>query len=230
MVSWSSSRTNASSPCWAPLPRPHALYYGARGEKKRLDLADGKLREACTSYGLENFYSETIEAAHYCRELRNQYVHSTWIGGNEGLFYASIEAAVEKNTDEVILIFNYIDVPLLAQQELFFAHTQTRLWWLKCEIFVRAGRKECNDINKPKPMPQPPTELGATILTQLVSPHGERATQCVTDFANIRRTFGADLVRFGALLRVSFCTILQRSAFCKSSKTPVPLGFSWCCR
>jgi hypothetical protein len=132
------------------------LVYGARGEKKRLDLADGKLREACTSYGLENFYSETIEAAHYCRELRNQYAHSTWIGGNEGLFYASIEAAVEKNTDEVILIFNYIDVPLLAQQELFFAHTQTRLWWLKCEILVRAGRKECNDINEPKPMPQPP--------------------------------------------------------------------------
>jgi hypothetical protein len=63
---------------------------------------------------------------------------------------------VRKNTDEVILIFNYIDVPLLAQQELFFAHTQTRLWWLKCEILVRAGRKECNDINEPKPMPQPP--------------------------------------------------------------------------
>lgn len=129
------------------------LLFRVRGELSRMDIYDAVVRPICMSNGLADEYEAAIEAAMYCREVRNQYAHCHWFGdADAGLFFSSIERSAKKKSGEITMEFFHIDVPLLRQQEAYFARTQVQLYWLAHAVRKKAAKP-------PTPMPAMPPKV-----------------------------------------------------------------------
>ena len=139
------------------------VMFRTRGETQRLDVADAMGRHFYKNQKLETEFSMAIGAAQYCLKIRNQYSHCIWWDDLSGkLAFANMEEIAKHNeyvADLGDLTTLYVDVPLLEQQEHYFAHANDLLNWVNFEGRQRAGTISNHAYSKPKQMKRPPLQL-----------------------------------------------------------------------
>jgi hypothetical protein len=114
--------------------------YRARGEKQRIDIADGLARHDFIELGLETQFTTAIGAIHFCRTLRNQLAHCQWWDGErDRIVFTDLETFAKENKK----IRSFHDLPrkildksLLNAHLGYFEYTQTLFMWLFHELNV----------------------------------------------------------------------------------------------
>jgi hypothetical protein len=109
-------------------------------DRARIDVADSLLRAICTNTGLDQQFTETMNAVRVCRAIRNQYAHCHYADHKSaGLFLTDLQDAAEKQSSFEYL-WRHIDVPLLDEQERYFRYTTQCLNFVHDELRIRLGR------------------------------------------------------------------------------------------
>jgi hypothetical protein len=137
--------------------------YRPRGEGARVDIADALGRAPYKKHGLETQFSEAIGGVRRCLKIRNQFAHCNWHDDNTGrLSFIDMQEIAEGNAviaDLSHLTLRYLDVPLLLQQEAFFAYVANLLVFLNFEGQKLAGRISSHPYAAPPKVPPPPPYL-----------------------------------------------------------------------
>jgi hypothetical protein len=111
-----------------------------RGETRRVNEADKLGLPAYRGLGFEPMFKEAIDDMRYCLQIRNQYAHGFWHEDLTGrLCFVNMEEIATDTapiTDLLGLTFNYIDVPLLIEQEDYFVYVADTFLFMNYE-----GRK-----------------------------------------------------------------------------------------
>jgi len=129
-----------------------------RGESRRIETAKKLGRDSYKGVGLETEFRFGIIAMRYCLKIRNQYAHSQWVDRPDfGLGFVNIESLAKQPTriDYANLTFQWIDVPLLKEQQSYFEHTQKGIAYLNYEARFRAGTIASPLFPAPQPQPKP---------------------------------------------------------------------------
>jgi hypothetical protein len=117
--------------------------FRARGESRRIEVADALGRQVFIGLGLGQEFNTAIADMNYCRRIRNQYAHCQWVNdGNGFLGFVNLEEIAKLNTlirDMSTLTHRHIDVPLLQEQEKFLDDVEHEIAWLNFEARVKLG-------------------------------------------------------------------------------------------
>lgn len=107
--------------------------FGARGEKRRIDVADDLGRALFEGLGLRDDFALGIAAMDHCRQIRNQYAHCVWWDNNTPrLAFRAVEeiARLDENVRLADLHPAHVTVPFLQDQLSYFEYTDDLLIWL----------------------------------------------------------------------------------------------------
>lgn len=135
--------------------------YRARGEERRILVADAIMREPYSEIGLADAYCDAISSMQHCRVIRNQYAHCSWHRGeNTGLLcFVDLEKATKKHRDLKVTKCP-VSVELLHQQDDYFAYSNALFVFLFLEFRHRAGKESSPGIARPPKRPAPPLHNG----------------------------------------------------------------------
>jgi hypothetical protein len=112
------------------------MLYGIKSTSARIDAADTLMRAAFAALQLGTEQQLMMDAVRQCLGIRNQYAHCNWgDDATEGLFFTDLQDAAERDGWEHY--WKHVDVPLLDQQEAFFVHAQSWLFYLENELAFR---------------------------------------------------------------------------------------------
>jgi hypothetical protein len=134
--------------------------FRARGETRRIDVADALGRQLYDAAGLGTEFETAIAAVRYCLRIRNQYSHCNWYDDQTGrLAFVNVEEIVKSN--QLIRGFEtltrrYIDVPTLEGQEAYFSYADALLGYANYEGRFLSGKLNSRVLNRPAQVPHPP--------------------------------------------------------------------------
>jgi hypothetical protein len=137
--------------------------FRARGETRRIDVADALGRQLYHSAALGTDFDLAVSAVRYCLRIRNQYSHCNWYDDRSGrLAFVNVEEIVQSN--QLITGFDnltryYIDVPTLEAQERYFSYADSLLTYANYECRFRAGKLNQQIFAKPAQVSQPALHL-----------------------------------------------------------------------
>jgi hypothetical protein len=137
--------------------------FRARGETRRIDVADALGRQLYHAAGLGGDFDTAISAVRFCLRIRNQYSHCNWYDDLSGrLAFVNVEEIVKSN--QAIEGFDnltryYIDVPTLEAQEQYFSYADALLTYANYEHRLRAGKLKSKVFERPPQMAQPPLHV-----------------------------------------------------------------------
>jgi hypothetical protein len=137
--------------------------FRARGETRRINIADALGRQLYRKLKLGTDFEMAISAMRYCLRIRNQYSHCNWYDDRSGrLAFVNVEEIAKVN--ELISGFDdltryYIDVPTLEDQERYFAYTDALLSYANYEGRFRQGKLKTQILSKPAQIGQPALHL-----------------------------------------------------------------------
>jgi hypothetical protein len=131
-----------------------------RGERKRIDTAVRIGAPFFDRLGLESDFAKSIVGMRYCLSIRNQYAHCQWYDDYSGKL-ALVNMEEIAHTAEIIknyfeLDTRYVDVPLLEQQETYFALVVEAFSFVNYEGRKRAGTLPCGHIFQMPQLGVPP--------------------------------------------------------------------------
>jgi hypothetical protein len=130
-----------------------------RGEKDRIDKAEGLGLDAYRKLGLEADFLSAITAMRRCLVIRNAYAHWIWWDDNSGLLaFANVEDIAKTKTvvkELAQLNPHHVDNALLAEQEAYFVYVDQYLAWVNHEGRFLSKTLERNSTHKP-PTREPP--------------------------------------------------------------------------
>jgi hypothetical protein len=135
--------------------------FRARGETRRIDVADALGRQLYHAADLGSDFDAAISAVRYCLRIRNQYSHCNWYDDLSGrLAFVNVEEIVKSN--QPIRGFDgltryYIDVPTLEAQEQYFSYADALLAFANYEGQLRSGKIKSKVFEKPAHLTQPPS-------------------------------------------------------------------------
>ena len=133
--------------------------FRARGETRRIDVADALGHQLYDALGLGTDFNKAIGAVRYCLRIRNQYSHCNWYDDLSGrLAFVNVEEIVKGDQpirDFESLTRYYIDVPTLEGQERYFAYADALLTYANYEGRLRAGKLPKKIFCKPEQMNLP---------------------------------------------------------------------------
>jgi hypothetical protein len=112
-----------------------AIYRG-RSTGGRIDLADVLIRNVVSQTTLTLDYDELLSAMRHCLRIRNNYAHSHWAPGQDGLFFANLEEAASKS-EGFEMDQKHVDLKLLTEQEAFFDYTRSLLLYFGDQLFMK---------------------------------------------------------------------------------------------
>jgi len=134
--------------------------FKARGETRRIDMADIFGRQNYHKIGLGTQFEMAISSVRYCLKIRNQYAHCIWWDDYSGnLAFAYLEEIADKNSivkDLKDLTIHHIDVHTLVQQEQYFEYTDSLLAWVNFEGRRVAGKPSTPQQPAPRQLERPP--------------------------------------------------------------------------
>jgi hypothetical protein len=132
--------------------------FGARGEARRIHLADAMMKSFYHSAGLGPDYDTAMADMDWCRELRNQYAHChRYDAPEEGLYFVDLEQAA-KMVEPIANVTDGrkpIDLILLIEQHDFFKYVQRCFWHLENTYKQRLGRPFSKAFTLPTRMERP---------------------------------------------------------------------------
>lgn len=133
--------------------------FRARGETRRIDVADALGRQLYHAAGLGNDFDIAVSAVRYCLRIRNQYSHCNWYDDLSGrLAFVNVEQIVKSNQpirDFDSLTRYYIDVPTLEAQEQYFSYADALLTYANHEGRLRSGKLKTKVFDQPAQVAQP---------------------------------------------------------------------------
>jgi len=139
------------------------VMFRARGETRRIDMADAFGRQYYHKHKIGSEFELAIAAVRYCMKIRNQYAHCTWWDDNSGqLAFANLEEVAKKNAvvkDLRNLTSHYVNVELLEAQLAYFEYADSLLIWLIQEGNARVGRPALPDRVYPNQLVRPPLSI-----------------------------------------------------------------------
>ena len=97
--------------------------YRSRSTGGRIDLADVFVRNVVANTTLATDYDEVISAIRHCLKIRNNYAHSHWSPGQDGLFFANLEEAASRAAG-FDMDHMHVDLKLITEQEAYFDYTR----------------------------------------------------------------------------------------------------------
>jgi hypothetical protein len=131
------------------------IMFRARGEEQRILIADGVLRTRYGKAGLAAPYSEAIADLNWCRRIRNQYAHSHWTTGKNGLQFTDFDEAAKGNEPQMMLTLRDLDLNLLQEQEAYFDFVVNCLQHLHQEMLKVEGKSPTLKTKLPKKLQRP---------------------------------------------------------------------------
>jgi hypothetical protein len=143
------------------------LLFHRRGELARLELANLFLAEELQASGLGEAYAETMGAIEICRQIRNMFAHCAFATlkhgqPTDGLFFVSLENAVNKKGDKIELLWQQAFYPRLQEIELYFEYAAACLQHLNSEMWTQRGRQSPLPNPRPSKMQPPPKHVAAS--------------------------------------------------------------------
>ncbi|MEX1108801.1 MAG: hypothetical protein WEC00_07830 [Dongiaceae bacterium] len=133
--------------------------YRMRSEQQRIDAADALMRRKYEQAGLSNEYSRTLGAIRQCRKIRNQFAHCHWVDDKElGLCFLDIQDTASKPPGNWKIKPKPIDLPLLKQQEAYFAYTAKCLTRMRQRLMAPSLNVD-PDLHFAMPPKQPEPKL-----------------------------------------------------------------------
>jgi len=133
--------------------------FGVRGETKRINAAQDLGRPAYLGLGLEADFDLAIDAICHALQIRNQYAHWTWWDDNSGeLAIANLEPLAKDPgvvSDLLGLHVFHVAMPLLEEQQEFFAYVDRCLAWVNYEGRFLKGKIKNRVVQKPSPIAMP---------------------------------------------------------------------------
>ena len=137
--------------------------YRTRGEKQRIDIADGLGRYVYSKFGLETEFSMAIGAIRHALKIRNQYAHCIWHRIQGRLYFIALEELANSN-NPVLDLGNVrvkeINADLLKQQEVWFLYADAWLAWVNFEGRHLIKQMAPNPLPKPKQLKPPLLHIG----------------------------------------------------------------------
>jgi hypothetical protein len=130
-----------------------AIYRG-RSTGGRIDLGDVLIRNAIAKTNLDQDYEQTIIALRHCLKIRNNYAHSHWAPGIDGLFFSNLEEAASR-AEGFEMDQKHVDLGLATAQEAYFNYTRDLLLYFGDQLSLKLEPKLHLGVLKPPPMDQP---------------------------------------------------------------------------
>jgi hypothetical protein len=133
------------------------VLYRISNTSSRISAADFLLRPICLSLSLIEEYEAMHSGILWCLATRNRYAHCNWgahYDPDSGVFFVDLQSVAEEETG-FDHNWRHLDLPLLKQQEEYFAYVIEWLDYLDGEIPVRRGLKQLHASPKPQVI-QPP--------------------------------------------------------------------------
>jgi hypothetical protein len=130
-----------------------AIYRG-RSSGGRIDLADVLIRNAVNKTNLGLDYEETIGAMRHCLKIRNNYAHSHWAPGSDGLFFSNLEEAASR-AEGFEMDQKHVDLKLITEQETYFDYTRSLLLYFGDQLHVTLQPRFALGVPKPQARPRP---------------------------------------------------------------------------
>ena len=99
----------------------------------------------------------------HCRDIRNQYAHSTfWNDNTPNVAFANLEALAQSSAhvlDLRPLTHFHLDMPLLTAQAQFFSYTETLFAHVNFQGRFLQGKIATPLVPKPLQIPPPPLHI-----------------------------------------------------------------------
>lgn len=132
------------------------IMFRLKGEESRIEVADAIIRPVYEKLKIADAYNETLGAVRHCKTIRNQYAHSTWLPGSDGLMFGAFEKGAKTRTGELKGTFTSISKDVLRQQLTYFTFTDYMLTYLpELRRWAAAGRSS-PPPEAPARVPRPP--------------------------------------------------------------------------
>jgi hypothetical protein len=130
-----------------------AIYRG-RSTGGRIDLADVLIRNVITKTNLALDYEEVIGAMRHCLRIRNNYAHSHWALGLDGLFFSNLEEAATR-AEGFEMDQKHINLELLTAQEAYFDYTRSLLLYFGDQLHIKLKPQSVLGVLRPQAKPRP---------------------------------------------------------------------------
>jgi hypothetical protein len=135
--------------------RAGRIFFRVNGAAARIDVADAFLRPYFAKLGLGGQWGNALGPLRHCKNIRNQYAHCTWFReAGRPLCFINMDADAAAPEGVLTVHLYPTDLDLLQRQHSYFEYTADWLFYLDCQVRMRAGQ-ECPDPPVPKSIPAP---------------------------------------------------------------------------
>jgi hypothetical protein len=137
-------------------------FFSARGERRRIELADEKAGVWMRLTGVKDEFAETLAAMRACKDIRNGFAHCHWASlkhglESDGLFFVNIEQAAG-SPGKFIFQWQHASLPRLQAMEAYYTYTHGCLLHVLAAISAQRGQPYLGVRPMPtKKQPPPPT-------------------------------------------------------------------------
>ena len=139
--------------------RAFKAMFRARGEARRINVAETLAHAAYTALGLGADFQVGLAAIRHALRIRNQYAHWTWWDDNSGqLAIANLEDLANEPqpvNDFANLRAYHVSAALLDEQKAFFAYVDRCLMWVNYEGQFLSKKIRTRGFPKPAVVAEP---------------------------------------------------------------------------
>ena len=127
-----------------------------RGERVRIEVADGLMYDAISKLGLGPQYADAIGAMRHCLKIRNQFAHCHWMDKdiNNQLAFTDLSEALKGAATKPLNIRS-ISLSLLQEQESYFIYARDCFWFIEFETQLRQEKIKSHRLSMPAKRSQP---------------------------------------------------------------------------